>query len=102
MSYSFTSTHPGLWRRTSISVFMSAVLNRINVLGSLQHKTAKKNMLRTVTFLGCHQRSEQKGGGKATFYLQIPQAEVPHLRAGYHSPPTLRLGKLRLSESLSY
>lgn len=40
-SYSFTSTHPGLWRRTSMSVFMSVVLKRINVLGSLQQRQQK-------------------------------------------------------------
>lgn len=99
--YSFTSTHPGLWRRTSMRVFMSVVLKRINVLCSLQHKTAK-DMLRTLTFLGCPQGSGQRGGRKARFYRQMPQPEVLHLSARYHSLPTFRLAKIRLLASLSY
>lgn len=38
VSYSFTSTHPGLLRRTSMRVFIRVVLNRIDALCSLQDK----------------------------------------------------------------
>jgi hypothetical protein len=59
--YSFTSTHPGLWRRTSMRVFIRVVLNRINALCSLQNK-AIEHLLRISHFPRMAQGQENEGG----------------------------------------
>lgn len=76
VSYSFTSTHPGLLRRTSISVFIRVVLNRIDALCSLKDKVTE--CLLKINYFSSMSKDRRKGEGRRVKFhnLEMPKRRI--------------------------
>lgn len=95
VSYSFASTHPGLWRRTSMRVFVSVVLNRMDALCSLKDKATAR--LLEISYFFRMIQGQKKGGRKKEVGSRI--TEFLNLVS---SQGTLKIIKLRITESLNH
>lgn len=99
VSYSFTSTHPGLLRRTSISVFIRVALNRMEALCSLKDK-ATECLLKINSFSKMSKDPRKGEGRRVKFHnLEMPKRRITEFQNFASQEATLKIIKLRITES---